>query len=186
MRVLRVRRICGDRQHVEVADRALRRNRVGEIDAFARFLRPIVRLLHVPRPAQRETDLAVGEVVDVARRVDITDERADRHQDLLRSLEILGTLAVGILAEVQQHGPDHFRRGVQNRHAAVLEFRKHRRIEEQAPVVDRRVRHALLDLGDVVARPRGDPHEVDGVLIARVIQSFCLGDFRIQALEIRQ
>ena len=107
-------------------------------------VRAIVRLLDVARPAERQADLAVGEIVDVARGVDVADVGADRQQHLFRRLQILGRLAVGVLAQIQQHGADHLGRRIQNGHAAILEFRHDRRIVEHAPAVHGRIRHRSL------------------------------------------
>src|SRR6185437_13025078 len=81
---------------------------------------------------------------------------------------------------------DDLRRLIENRDAAALELRDHRRIVEQPPAVDRCVGDPGVQRLCVVAQARGDPHVVCGVLVAWIVLLYVALHRRIQVLEVRQ
>ncbi len=162
----------------EVTDGALRRDVVGDVDAFAGFPGAIARLLDVTGPAEREADLAVREVIDVPGGMHVPHVRTDRHQHLLGRLQVGRRIAVRVFAEKDHDRGNDFGRRIEQRDAAVGEFRDHGRGEEHPPTVDRRVRQTLLDLRDVITGTGRDPHVGHAVGVTRIVLRLVAGDFR--------
>jgi hypothetical protein len=100
--------------------------------------------------------------------------------------QILGFLRVRILAQVVEHRAHHLRRRIEHADAALGDLRGHRRIEHQAPAVERRIRHQLLDHLLVVADAVGAPHVDDAVSIVRIVLRHLGHELRIHVLEVRQ
>ena len=175
---------AGNGQHVEEHDGAFLRDQVLDHHAVAGLHGPVPGLQDVAAPAQGQADLAVGQVLDVLGGVDVLDVRPDRRQYLLGGRQVVRILAVGILAQVDQHGADDLGRRVKDGHAAVLEFRHHLRVVEHGEAVHWRVGHRRLDLRLVVADAGGAPQVVHRVLVARVVQRDALGDLGVQVLQV--
>ena len=164
-----MRRVAGDGEAVEPDDRAFLRNRVGDLDALPGFRRAVAGDEHVAAPPHAHADLAVGQIVDVLRGVEVPDVRPDLQHVLLEQLDVLLLLAVRIAPEVAHEVREDLGGGVEQGHAALRELRDHFRIVEHAPAIDRRVRQDLLHLVDVVTDAGGPPHVGDGVLVAGVV-----------------
>ena len=160
---------------------------VGDLDAVLRLLGPRGGDVDVAREADRHADLAVCEVRDVLRRVEVADVRPHLHQEVRRLLEVGGIGGRRIEAEIGGGDLQHVGRRIEHGDAAVGELRGILRIEDQLPAVDRRLgAQPLLDLGLVVADADGAPHVDHGMLVAGIVGLRLLHQRRVHVLEVRQ
>ena len=149
-------------------------------DRLRRRRAAVARLQHVAAPAERDADLAGGEIVDVGGRVEFPHIGTDFRQRLLDDLEILQFFAVRIEPLVDRHRTEDVRRRIQNRDAAFRELLRVRRIEQdRGPAVDRVGAERSLDQLRVVAEADRAPEVGDRVLVAGIVRGDALHDFRV-------
>ena len=108
MRILDVRGIRRNGHVVEEHDGAFLRDVVFDRERLLGFRRTVAGLQRVARPAERQADLAVGQIFDVLRGIDEADVRTDREKHLFGGLQVVRILGVGVLAEIDEHGADDF------------------------------------------------------------------------------
>ena len=179
-----MRRILGDRQHVEPQDGALLGHDVFDLDALVRVAGTVARLQDVAVVADGDAEIAVGERLDVFRGIDVADVRADLEERVLGGGRVLGLLRVRIAPEIAQHHAHHLGRRVEHADPALGDLRGHRGIEHQPPAVERGIRHELLHHFLVVADAVGAPHVDHAVRVAGIVQGDALHQLGIHVLEI--
>ncbi|MNH03252.1 hypothetical protein D3C79_625090 [compost metagenome] len=160
--------ILGDGDHVVERAGAFFRNHVVQLDLVATFVGTGLGLLQVAGVADRDADVAVGQVADVLGGVEVGDRRTDLEEQLLGGLQVFFLGAVGRLAQVVQRGWQHFGRRVEEAHAAALELGEALGVEHHIPRVDLVHAQRSLDLLRVVADADRTPHVGEGIFVARV------------------
>jgi hypothetical protein len=182
----RIGRILGDGEHVEPDERTLLRHDVLDHDALVRIAGAIAGLQHVAVVADGDAQIAVGERLDVFRRIDVPDVRPDLAEHVGHEGEILRRLGIRVLAEIAQDRPGHVRGRIEHADSALRDTRCDRRIEHEPPAVERRIRHERLDHLGVVADAVGAPGVDHPVRIAGVVQGHLRHQFRVQVVQVRQ
>ncbi|MCY1512221.1 hypothetical protein D9M68_466730 [compost metagenome] len=186
MRLLRVGRILRNGEDVEPQVGAFLGNRVGDFHALAGFLGAVGGLQDVAGETGRDADVAVGQVGNVLRGVEVGDVRPHRQQLGFGLLVVLGIAAVGVEAQVQQHRRDHLVAGVEHGDPALAELLDVLRLEQHRPGVDRVDAERRLDLLGVVADAVGAPQVGHAVFVARVVGLELLHQLRIEVLPVGQ
>jgi len=141
----------------------------------------------VARPADGQADLAVGEVGDVLRGMEIAQRGPHGFQKLRGALEIGLVGRERVKAEVAQRRRQDLGVIVEERDAAIGEFRRDLGVEDDAPAVDDVIRaHPVGHCRGVVADAGGAPHVDDGVLVARIEGSSQLHQMRVHVDQVGQ
>ena len=166
--------IFGIRRHgedIKEGQRSLFRNKVGDIDAVLRLFGPIRRLPNIARPADSDANIAVCQVIDILRRVEVTDIGPQLQQQIgCRSGVIIGFGAVWIFAEIVQHRRENLFRGIKEGDAAAFQLLKVFRFEHQIPAVQRRVfAQRRFHFIDVIADAGGRPHVWHRIFIIGIV-----------------
>ncbi|MNF85094.1 hypothetical protein D3C76_1651830 [compost metagenome] len=110
MGLFHVLRIGRDGQHVEEAACPLFRDHIGQIDTILGLDRPGLGLLQVPGVTDRHAQVAVGQIRNVFRRVEIGGIGTDGEEQLLRLLQLIRLLAIRFEAQILQGRRQHFGR----------------------------------------------------------------------------
>lgn len=121
-RRLGVRRIGGNRHGVEPDQRALARDAVDHFERLPGLGGTCGGHAGVAGVGQRQAQAAVGQIVDMPGAADIAQVRLQAGKQCPSRLEILGRIAVGILAQVVEGNGDHLLRRVEHGDAAILEL----------------------------------------------------------------
>ncbi|MCY1295218.1 hypothetical protein D9M70_445470 [compost metagenome] len=186
MGFLNVLCIGRDRQHVEPHLRALRRDRIVDGHAGLRFGCTVAGLEDVAGETDRKADVAVGERVDVFRRMELAHVGTDACQEFGRLFQIGSIVAIRIEAEIGKRRRHDVGRGIEDVDAAILELRRQFRLEDHVPVGLLVRAQDRLHLVDVVADAGGAPHVVDGVFVARIVLRRTLHDHVPHIGKVRQ
>ena len=159
---------------------------VGDLHAIAGLLGGGLGFQHRAGPAHRDADIAVGQIADEFRRVEVGDMRPQLEQQRFGLLVVLGVGAVGRQAQIVQGDRQHFRGRIKHRHAALAELGQVLLLEHQVPGIHRRlVTQGRADLVDVVADAVGAPQVRHGVLVARIVVGQFRHQIRVHVGEIR-
>ncbi|MNN01831.1 hypothetical protein D3C81_1144590 [compost metagenome] len=119
--------------------------------------------------------------------MEVGHRRANLQEQLLGGLQLLGILAVALVAEVVQGDRQHFGRRVEEADATALELLDVFRLEQQIPGVHRRgVAERGLDLVRVEADADRAPHVGRRVLVARVADFEGLQQVLVEVLPVGQ
>ncbi|CRR39207.1 hypothetical protein PAERUG_P45_London_17_VIM_2_12_12_04045 [Pseudomonas aeruginosa] len=184
---LLVGRVDRHRDHVEPQRRAFLRRRVAHFHAVVGLLGAGRGLQDVAGETDHHADLAVGQVADVLRGVEVADVRAHLQQRRLGLLVVVGLLAVVWQAEVVEGDGQQLGAVVQHRHPALAQFLHVFGLEEDIPGVQRRVvAEHRLDLRRVVADAGGAPEVGEAVLVARIVDLQGLEQHRVEVLPVGQ
>ena len=156
------------------------------VDSGLRLLGAVAGLQDVAVVAHRQADIAVGERVDVFRRIELLDVGPDRFQEVAGLLDIGRVLRIRLETEIDERRLGDVLGVVEDIDAAILELRHDLRLEKHVPRIDRRVGHDRLDLVDVVAEAVGAPHVDHGVFVARIVARHAIGDRLPHVDEVRE
>ena len=151
---------AGIAEHVDRHLRPLARHAKGDLDRAAGLARPVARLDHVARIAEREADVAGGEIVDVLRRMEppyIGPHRLEQRQPRGRDRRGRGSCGRGRDRSAPPASPPAACRAARCRSRSS--FCGDSRIEHQREAVARRrIRpERALEHRDVVADPGHAP-----------------------------
>ncbi|MNZ64689.1 hypothetical protein D3C78_828630 [compost metagenome] len=167
--------------------RALMRNAVHQVAHIAGLGGGQLRVIHTARPTEHHADVAVSQVGDEPRRIEVADIRPDLEQQGFGLAVILGVLAVVGQSEVVQGDRNDFAGRIQHGHAALAELGNVLFLENQVPGVDRRLRaQQCRDLVGVVAHAGGAPQVGRGETITRVVALHLGQDLGVQVRQVRQ
>src|SRR5438132_7007285 len=119
---------------------------------------PLARLDYIARIAEGHAQIAIGEIVDVLRGVELADVGADLFEDGQGFVEVPEIAAFRIEPEIGECRREDLLRGVEQRDPAWGEPRRDRRIEDQREAVPRRrFTQRGMELALVVADPSEAP-----------------------------
>ena len=171
--------------------RSLSRHAERDLDRAAGLAGPVARLDHVARIAEREADVAGGEIVDVLRRMEPPYIGPHLLQQRRRAVQIGGVAALGVEAEIGERGRQHLLRRVEDLDAAAVELRGDIRIEDQRQAVARRRMfpkrpERAIEHRRVVAEAGHAPQIRHAVSIAGIGRRGERQHVRIEICQIRQ
>ena len=112
---------------------------MSDLIAFVGFARAMTRHRHIARPAQCETDVVARKIVDIAGRIELCDIRADFFQRVVSSLVVGRILAVRIAADIVERDRKYVRRRVEHPYTATFQLAQIFGLEEDVPVIERRI-----------------------------------------------
>src|SRR5579864_7089962 len=112
-RVVGVRRVLGNAKHVDRELRPLLGHPEGDVDPVLGVGGAVACLDHVARIAERDADIAIRQIVDVLRRVELAHIGPDFEQQRRRLVEIAEVAALGVEAEKSERGGEHLLRRIE-------------------------------------------------------------------------
>ena len=124
---------------------------IAEDHRFAGGIGGALGLGHVAAVAEGQAQVAIDQVGHWLR-LELADVRPYLEQQLTGRRQVFTLGAARVAAQVVEHHGEDFIRRVDQRDAAIGEFGRVLRLEQQVEAVDRRIRHALLDLLGVVGQ----------------------------------
>ncbi|MNO83504.1 hypothetical protein D3C76_748180 [compost metagenome] len=184
---LRVGRIAQQHHAFYPYRRAFSRNAVEQVTAIASRLRRALSLKHPARPTQHHADVAIGQVRDELRRIEIANVRPHLEQQGFGLAIVFRVLAVVGQAQVMQGNGHDLVGCIEHGHAALAQFGDVVFLEDQVPGIDRRIgTQYRLDLFGIVSNAGGAPHIGRSIAIAGVVALQLGEDLRVQVGQVGQ
>ena len=148
--------------------------------------RPVARLDQIAAIAVRHADIAVGEVVDIGRRVEISDEGPDLLDQCRRPVEVGALLGRRIDTEIGEGRRKYLVGIVEQRYSAGGELLRPGGIENQRPAAGWRAGRRRRHPGDIIPDAGAGDHVGHGMRIAGVGRGQRLQDRRGEVFPVRQ
>mmetsp|Transcript_22841 Transcript_22841/g.38066 ORF Transcript_22841/g.38066 Transcript_22841/m.38066 type:complete len:460 (-) Transcript_22841:17-1396(-) len=143
---------------------------IGHLDTVFGFRRAVAGLKNVTGPTKGHADVTIGQRIDIFRAVEFLHVRGHAGQDRLSLGNDVRVMAVGVFANKFQRRRDHLGRGVEEMHAAGLQFFHIAGVKDQIKRAKRCVRaEDFLHLAHIHADTGGAPHVVDRISVVGVV-----------------
>ncbi|MNJ27778.1 hypothetical protein D3C77_222930 [compost metagenome] len=182
-----MRRALGDHHHVDRHRGAFARDAVADVHAVAGLVRAAHGLQYVAAEADGHADVAVGQVTDVLRLVEVADVGTNRHQGGFGLFQVCRVLTMWVQPQGLEGDGNDLGRIVEKRHAALAELLDVLRLEQHVPGLGHvGTAEDRLDLVNVVADAGGHPHVGNRVAVARVAGLEDFHQLGIEVVPVRQ